>query len=84
MINARYTNPRLLRQCAYGKPLIATYGKEVLINAPITHKNIANSTNMNRETASRALGQLFDEGLVKQVDHLFTVHKVDKLEKASG
>lgn len=61
-----------------------THGNEVLIDAPITHQDIADSINMNRETASRALGLLFDEGLVKQVDHLFTVRKMDKLEEAAG
>lgn len=60
------------------------HGNEVLIDAPITHQDIADSINMTRETASRALGILFDEGLVKQVDHLFTVRKIDKLEEASG
>ncbi len=57
---------------------------EVLINAPITHQDIADSINMTRETASRALELLFEEGLVKQVDHLFTVRRVAKLEDASG
>lgn len=61
-----------------------THGKEVLIDAPITHQEIADSINMNRETASRALGVLFEKGLVKQVDHLFTVQRIDKLEDASG
>jgi CRP/FNR family transcriptional regulator len=59
-------------------------GNEVLINAPITHQDIADSINMTRETASRALESLFEEGLVKQVNHLFTVRRVAKLEEASG
>lgn len=61
-----------------------SYGSEILIDAPITHQDIADSINMNRETASRALGLLFDEGLVRQVDHLFSVRKIDKLEDAAG
>lgn len=64
----------------FGKP----HGNEVLIDIPITQQDIADSINMSRETASKALGLLFDEGLVKQVDHLFTVRRVDKLEEASG
>lgn len=64
----------------FGKP----HGNEILIDAPITHQDIADSINMTRETASRALGLLFEEGLVRQVDHLFTVRKIDKLEDASG
>lgn len=61
-----------------------TQGGKVLIDAPITHQDIADSINMNRETASRALGLLFEEGLVEQTDHLFTVRGVAKLEKESG
>ena len=61
-----------------------THGNQVLIDAPITQQDIADSINMTRETASLALGLLFEEGLVKQVDHLFTVRAVDKLEDASG
>jgi len=61
-----------------------THGNKVLIDAPITHQDIADSINMTRETASRALGLLFDEGLVEQVDHLFTVRRVDELEEAAG
>ena len=58
------------------------HGKEVLINAPITHQDIADSINMNRETASRALGQLFEEGLMGQKDHLFTILDLPKLREA--
>lgn len=61
-----------------------TQGGKVLIDAPITHQDIADSINMNRETASRALGLLFEEGLVEQNDHLFTVKRVTKLEEESG
>jgi CRP/FNR family transcriptional regulator len=56
--------------------------KEVLINAPITHQDIADSINMSRETASRTLELLFEEGLMNQVDHLFTVKNIDKLQAA--
>lgn len=60
------------------------HGKEVFINAPITHQDIADSINMTRETASRALESLFKEGLVgqNQKDHLFTVLDLPKLQKA--
>ena len=59
-----------------------TDGKEVLINAPITHQDIADSINMNRETASRALELLFSEGLVGQKDRLLTVLDLPKLRSA--
>lgn len=58
------------------------HGKGVLINAPITHQDIADSINMTRETASRALEQLFEEGLMGQKDHLFTVLDLPKLQEA--
>lgn len=52
---------------------------KVLIEAPITHQDIADSINMTRETASRALELLFEEGLMGQTDHLFTVRDISKL-----
>ena len=58
------------------------HGSEVLIEAPITHQDIADSINMNRETASRALEDLFDEKLVGQEDHLFTILDLEKLKAA--
>jgi CRP-like cAMP-binding protein len=60
------------------------HGKEVLINAPITHKDIADSINMSRETASRALELLFNEGIVNQIDHLFSLKDVHAAHKALG
>jgi CRP-like cAMP-binding protein len=58
------------------------HGKEVFINAPITHQDIADSINMTRETASRALELLFEEGLLGQKDHIFTVLDLPQLQKA--
>jgi CRP-like cAMP-binding protein len=58
------------------------HGAEILIEAPITHQDIADSINMNRETASRALEDLFEEGLMGQEDHLFTVRDHAKLQAA--
>jgi CRP/FNR family transcriptional regulator len=62
----------------FGKPA----GKKVIINAPITHQDIADSINMTRETASRALEILFDEGLVGQDEHLFTILDLPRLQAA--
>jgi CRP-like cAMP-binding protein len=62
----------------FGKHL----GSEILIDAPLTHQDIADSINMNRETASRALEQLFDEGLIGQSEHLFTIKDPIKLKEA--
>lgn len=64
--------------------LATRFGKKVghntHIEAPITHQDIADSINMNRETASRALGQLSKEGLITQEDHLFVINNEQKLQ----
>jgi len=57
-------------------------GSSVIIDAPVTHQDIADSINMSRETASRALELLFKEGLVGQKDHLFTIPDSKKLKTA--
>jgi CRP/FNR family cyclic AMP-dependent transcriptional regulator len=54
----------------------------ILIDAPITHQDIADSINMSRETASRALEQLFEEGLLEQDDHLFAIPNIARLKEA--
>lgn len=59
-------------------------GKKVLIDAPVTHQDIANSINMNRETATRALGLLFEEELLGQDEHLFTILDLPKLKEELG
>jgi CRP-like cAMP-binding protein len=56
-------------------------GSRIRIDAPITHQDIADSINMNRETASRALGDLFEEKLVGQEDHTFIVYDLAKLKE---
>lgn len=59
-----------------------SHGGNIIIRAPITHQDIADSINMNRETASRALEQLFTEKLVDQDDHLFVINDMEKLQSA--
>ncbi len=56
--------------------------RQILINAPITHQDIADSINMNRETASRALEDLFEEGLVNQLNHMFIILDLPRLQQA--
>ncbi|MEO8785104.1 MAG: Crp/Fnr family transcriptional regulator [Candidatus Saccharimonadales bacterium] len=58
------------------------HGSAVLIDAPITHQDIADSINMIRETASRAIELLIEEGLISQEDHLFSIPDLDSLEEA--
>jgi CRP-like cAMP-binding protein len=57
-------------------------GMEIIIDAPITHKDIADSINMTRETASRTLEILFKEGLVGQKDHFLTIQNLTRLQAA--
>lgn len=54
-------------------------GHDIIIKAPITHQDIADSTNMTRETASRALEILFNDRLISQEDHLFIIKNEQKL-----
>jgi CRP/FNR family transcriptional regulator, cyclic AMP receptor protein len=51
-----------------------------IIQAPITHQDIADSTNMTRETASRAIELLFTDKLIHQDDHLFVINDEKKLK----
>ncbi len=55
-------------------------GHTVIIEAPITHQDIADSISMTRETASRALELLFEDGLATQDDHLFIIKDERKLQ----
>ena len=62
------------------------FGREsdskIFIEAPITHQDVADSINMSRETASRALESMFTEGLLEQADHLFVILDLAKLRAA--
>jgi CRP-like cAMP-binding protein len=60
----------------FGKP----HGGEIFIEAPITHQDIADSLNINRETASRTLEALIEEGIIGQEDHLFIVRDLSRLQ----
>lgn len=59
-----------------------TTGTEIIIYSPITHQDIADYINMTRETASRALVQLAEEGLIGQKDHLFIIRNFPELQNA--
>src|SRR5581483_319073 len=81
----RTARERLLAELIYlAERFGERQGKEILINAPITHQDIADSINMSRETASRALELLFEEGLMGQEEHLFTVKDINKLQAQLG
>jgi CRP-like cAMP-binding protein len=51
----------------------------VVIQAPITHQDVADSINMTRETASRALELLFYDELVAQNEHLFIILDAERM-----
>lgn len=55
-------------------------GSDVAIQAPITHQDIADSTNMARETASRAVEQLSKDGFIAQEKHRFIIKNDKKLQ----
>lgn len=55
-------------------------GVDTVIEAPITHQDIADSTNMTRETASRAIELLTKDGFLAQENHLFVIKNEQKLQ----
>lgn len=57
-----------------------THGHTVVIDAPVTHQDIADSINVTRETASRELEGLFRDKLVIQKNHFFIVTNEGKLQ----
>jgi CRP/FNR family cyclic AMP-dependent transcriptional regulator len=56
------------------------HGESSVIKAPITHQDIADATNMTRETASRAIEILFKDKLFHQDDHFFVINDEVKLK----
>lgn len=79
----RSARERIIAELLY---LADRFGKandnEVTIDAPITHQDLADSINMSRETASRALETLFEEGFMVQKEHLLIISDLTKLQKA--
>jgi predicted transcriptional regulator len=56
--------------------------KGTLIEAPITHQDIADSLNMVRETVSRTIEKLIAQNLIEQINHSFVLTDVVKLRAA--
>lgn len=56
-------------------------GKKIIIEAPLTHSDVAMSINMTRETASRDLEELKRKGLVEYKNHLFTIKNMKRLRE---
>lgn len=59
---------------------VKKYGK-IVIDAPITHRDIANSINMTRETASRQFERLEGKGLVEYKNRKISIRNIKRLEK---
>lgn len=79
----RSARGRIIAELLYlGERFGKKIGTEIIIYAPITHQDLADSINMSRETASREFKMLFDEGLVGQKNHLFTILDLTKLRLA--
>lgn len=51
-----------------------------IISVPLTHQDIADCTNMTRETASRAIESLSKKALINQKDHLFIILDLARLQ----
>ena len=56
------------------------HGKELIIQAPLTQKDIAASINMTRETVARELRNLELRKLIKYTDHLIAIPNMNKLK----
>ena len=55
-------------------------GETTIIKTPITHQDIADSTNMTRETASRTIETLIKDKLLHQENHFFVINDEKKLK----
>jgi CRP-like cAMP-binding protein len=55
-------------------------GKKVIIKAPINHKDLAASTAMTRETASREFEKLQKKGVISYSDHTVVINDIHKLK----
>jgi CRP-like cAMP-binding protein len=57
------------------------YGKNIIIELPIGHKEIANSIAMTRETASRDLEKLTQKRIISQKCHFIVINDLKKLKR---
>ena len=86
--NLLYSNS--LEKVAYRFLSLASgYGKEqagkIVIDVPITHKDLANSVSISRETATRTIGRLQRKGILSvNSNHLFVINDLKGLIKIIG
>ncbi len=61
------------------------FGKEykgsIILEIPVTHKDIANTIGLTRETTTRELLILMEKGIINQKGHLIVINNVEKLKK---
>lgn len=57
------------------------YNGSVILEIPVTHKDIANTISLTRETTSRELLKLEKKKLITQKGHTLVVNNVEKLRK---
>lgn len=74
--------PRLIfRLILLAKRFGTTIGNTIIIELPITHKDLANTLAITRETTSREIELLFKKKLLKKKKRLFVIPNIKKLEK---
>lgn len=61
------------------------FGKEykgsIILEIPVTHKDIANTIGLTRETTTRELLCLMEKGIINQKGHLIVINNLEKLKK---
>ena len=57
------------------------YNGSVILEIPVTHKDIANTISLTRETTSRELLKLEKKKLISQKGHILVVNDIKKLRK---
>lgn len=56
-------------------------GKTILIDVPLTHRDIGSSINMTRETVSRDMEKLINKKIIAYKRHLIVVRNLDRLKQ---
>ena len=74
--------PRLIDRLLFlAKRFGEKEGGSIVIKVPLTHKDIADSIAMSRETASRDISQLEKKGIISYKNHLIEIKDIKELEK---
>lgn len=82
--NLECTNayPRVISRLIYmAERFGRRYGKNIILDIPVTHKDIANTIGLTRETASREIEVLIKKGMISQNGHIIVINNIKKLKK---